>query len=149
MNQTDMAPIDNVELTQITSSRWLKAARLGWIVLAVLSLLALVASLPGQYTAEVASYDSFDPQQLLIFPGVMSVVVPLGLAVLLFLQRRDDRIALFLAYFFLLFGVAMTGPLYGIALFIGSDEILYIGYASIASRVCAVSMSLPFLLTAL
>ena len=123
-----MATAASLEAEQNTSSRWLKAAQAGWIVLAIFSLTALAASMPSAHVLFV-SYDQFDPEQLYLFLIVMAVVVSLGLAALLFWQRRDDKMALYLAYFFLLYGIIMLGPLELIADFIGSDQVVNLGNA--------------------
>lgn len=103
------------------SSQWHSIARKAWPVLALLAVAVLIASLPGydQRTLGATSSGSISDSTSLetslniinIVASLIAAVVSLGLAALLYWRKRDDRMALFLTYFFVLYGVIMAGPL--------------------------------------
>jgi hypothetical protein len=122
----------SIDRDQSTNGLWLKAAQLGWLVLAILALALLVVSVLGYillYT-EVDLVDSLEPPDsadltinvLDMILSVTAAVLSLGLAALLFWRKRDERMTLFLAYFSLFYGIIMAGPLETIGYFFGNDQ---------------------------
>jgi len=101
---------------------WLVLARVGWIVVTVTLVILNIIALPDTYVA----YFTFTPQvmqdlhRLGLSPtlyGILQIVenvpvqlVYLALALLLFLRRSDDRMALFCSFMLVTFGNAL--PLY-------------------------------------
>jgi len=101
--------------------KWLRAARVGWILLTVLALLILLASLPGYATkfqgqlAHVTGNDT--PPGAHFFAAasgvasLASALLSIGLAALLFRHKFTEPMAALLSYFLLIYGVVMAGPL--------------------------------------
>jgi hypothetical protein len=99
---------------------WLKAARVAWFILAGVTFLLLLAALPGYIAGfPYGSAISVQASQELIFATqVISSLASLGaaflsisLAVLLFIRRPQDSMALFISYYLLLYALVMTGLL--------------------------------------
>src|SRR5579871_662437 len=116
--------------------RWLLVARVSWIVLTLLVLVANVVMLPRFYTQllspcqpgplcfsiQLTSHDVSLLHQLglslnflaiyQIVLNIFSILICCGLAALIFLRRSADRMALFCAFMLVLFGVvALTSIL--------------------------------------
>ena len=122
------ASSSGLETNQSTNGRWLKVAQGGWLVLAFVALVILVVSIPGYILGYFGpdQVDSLQSQTNAIFnliASVMTAVISLGLAGLLFWRKRNDKMALFLAYFFVFYGIIMAGPLESLSYFIGEDQI--------------------------
>ncbi|MBW8011125.1 MAG: sensor histidine kinase [Chloroflexi bacterium] len=105
------------------TDRWLRLIRLAWITLAILASGVFVASLPG-YLAQLpaashfANFESDPSAPWLIFVSLISVLISISasllsltLAGVLYRHKPKDRMAVFLSFFLLLYGVGFTGPL--------------------------------------
>lgn len=112
---------DMIAVPHPISGRWTRRVRAAWYVAAVLTLGTLIAAIPGyvQAVPEGLSVIEFavNPSRVVIaissFSALISVataLLSLYLAFLLFRRRPNDRMALFLSYYLLGFGV-VTGPL--------------------------------------
>ncbi len=104
--------------TGTAGNRRLRWTRAGWIVTAAIAVSLLVAAAPGYalslrgqdpLTAGVETFNGFR-----LFSGVaslLSAVLCLSLAFLLFLRKRDDSMALFVSFYLLAYGTVLAGPL--------------------------------------
>ena len=102
-------------------SRWMDAARWIWIPTAILAVGILIASIPGYL--QPLGWDlppgSSDEQlgslalASLVFGRLASIgssVLSISLAAILYWRRRNDRMALLVSYFLLIFGATFAGP---------------------------------------
>ena len=122
----------NIEEEQNRGSRWLKAAQLGWLVFFILAMLILLASVLVIILVYIEP-DLVDSSTLYSSSGVeflvsgiivvVTAVIAFGLAALLYWRKRDDWMALFLAYFFILYGVVTPGPFEAITLLFQAGHI--------------------------
>jgi hypothetical protein len=133
MKKIDMTTAaTNIKEEQNRGSRWLKAAQLGWLVFFILALLILLASVLVIILVYIEP-DLVDSSTLYNSSGVeflvsgiilvVTTVIAFGLAVLLYWRKRDDWMALFLAYFFILYGVVTPGPFEAITLLFQAGHI--------------------------
>ncbi len=99
----------------------LRAARVGWIILALVALVILLTSLPGYARSSIGELDhvpSTPTTNTTSFFAVASVVASLasavlsiGLAGILFRLKFEQPAAAALAYYLLVYGVVMAGPM--------------------------------------
>ena len=102
--------------------RWLRGAQVAWVVTAVLALGVLFASIPGYVLA--ARHGDFVGHATEIPAGLVSALdwagalasfasalLCLALAGLLFWRKRGERMALFVSFYLLAYGVILAGPL--------------------------------------
>ena len=104
------------------SAGWLQAARLGWMILAVVALIIFVTALPG-YASRInqgvpAHGVVAEPSQgfisLLIFNSLISLTsggLSLALSWVLFRRKFENPAVAAVSIYLLLYGVVMTGPL--------------------------------------
>ncbi len=96
----------------------MRFARAFWWVMLVASLVILVGSLPGYWMqvnrSDLAS-DLLIVQRVALWLGMLlslaSAILSLALAALLFFKKQTDRMALFLSFYLLGYGILMVGPL--------------------------------------
>lgn len=96
----------------------MKAVRAGWVLGFFVSVGILLGSLPG-YWARLNqipfSYEFYSVQQEAPWLGapvsLASAVLCIALAGLLFLKKPNERMALFLSFYLLLYGIIVAGPL--------------------------------------
>ena len=103
------------------SGRWLRAARVTWIALALLAVAILVTSLPGYAEAfrgelaHIAAQDqSLGITVIAILAGLASLaaaLLSLVLATLFFRSRFAEPMVAALSFFLLLYAMVMAGPL--------------------------------------
>lgn len=102
--------------------RWLKASRVIWPVCAAMALIILILSIVAQLTASadtryglLTTTGSPFLNQALNIAGFLgygaTAFICILLATLLFIKRQDDAMAHFLAYFLLVYGLVMAGPI--------------------------------------
>lgn len=100
---------------------WLRAARVAWILLATLALGVLLSSLPGYvprfrgWLAHVPA-EQAAPSTAIIAPlsalaSLGSAALSLGLAWMIYRRRFQERAAAVLAFYLLIYGIVMAGPL--------------------------------------
>jgi signal transduction histidine kinase len=98
----------------------LRLARIGWVVLMGLASLILVLAVPGFLSrrplGDLGEHLVFDPTPLTLtlhrlnIAGIfLSVLISYGLAALLFVKRKTDGMALFLAYYMVIHGLLFGG----------------------------------------
>ncbi len=105
-----------------TPPRWLSLAQAVWVVTAVLALGVLVASIPGY--GVVASQGDWVGRVVEAPAGLVRAIdlagalasfaaalVSLALAGLLFWRKPGDRMALFVSFGLLAYGIVLAGPL--------------------------------------
>lgn len=99
-----------------------KLVRIAWLVGAALALGVFIISIPayligiseGRFLAGPVENPSAIANLLNIAGGLASFLaasLSLGLAALIFLKRQDDRMALFVSFYLLGYGILMVGPL--------------------------------------
>lgn len=126
MNQQMQVSALERPLGQSTASprlegNWLRAARLGWIILALVALGILLTSLPGyapKFSGQLGHVTAESPSTSAYFFAAASAIVSLsaallslGLSVMLFRRRFEEPIAAALAFYLLVYGIVMAGPL--------------------------------------
>jgi signal transduction histidine kinase len=102
---------------------WLRLARMGWYLAAAVSVGIFIASIRGYILFAPLGFAAsqqfaFNPAPFVItlnvIAGVLSISIALFslcLALVLFRRRPADRMALFLSYFLLAYGIVVAGPL--------------------------------------
>jgi len=117
------------------SARWLVLARAAWMVSAVLALGILLASLPAYLL--LARYGDFARRAVAAPAGLVraldlggalasftSAVVCVALAGLLFWRKPSDRMALFVSFYLLVYGIVFAGPLEHLAPLVPRADLL-------------------------
>ena len=103
------------------SPNWLLAARVGWILLAIVVVTILITSLPGYgqtFAGRLAHISAQNPNNITVVFAILSGIASLGTALLslglafLFYRRRfmEPMVAL-LSFYLLLYAIVMAGPL--------------------------------------
>jgi signal transduction histidine kinase len=104
------------------STRWLRVARAGWILLALFALGMLITSSPG-YALRIASgLPGHGPvtepstgyiylQTINAVASLASAVLSLYLAALLFRRKFENPVVIAVSFYLLFYGIVMTGPL--------------------------------------
>jgi signal transduction histidine kinase len=116
----EQASDEGVELPRLTGI-WLRAARAGWILLALLALAILFTSLPG-YVQEFGRQSGRLPVEsqstgatiLLALSGLASLAsagLSLALAAIFFRRRFVEPVTATLSVYLLLYAAVMAGPL--------------------------------------
>jgi signal transduction histidine kinase len=101
-------------------SRWQSRARTAWYVAAVLTLAVVILAIPGYIRAMPKGFSVFEfaanPSPVVLAINVLTALISfatailsLYLAFLLFHRWPDDRMALFLSFYLLVFGI-YSGP---------------------------------------
>ena len=105
--------------------RWLRLARVAWLIIATLALGLFLASIPA-YVSNVLTLGQADwmgapveaPAGLVfvldllgVLASIAAALVCLTLAVVLFWRRSDDWMVMFISSYLLLYGTIMAGPL--------------------------------------
>ncbi|HEV2457210.1 MAG TPA: hypothetical protein VGS80_02520 [Ktedonobacterales bacterium] len=115
-------------------SGWLGLAQAGWVVAALVALAILVASIPGYVLGAMRGYYPSrviaGPAGLLLAGDIAvalasfaAALLCLGLAGLLVWRKPGDRMALFVSFYLLLYGITWAGPLDRLdALISGADQ---------------------------
>jgi hypothetical protein len=85
--------------------------RLLWVLALLASLGVLIASLPGYFDTRIVAALTLTPTWLSIGLSLSAVLVSLTLACVLIWKKANDAMALFLAFFLLLYGIVLCGPL--------------------------------------
>jgi len=109
------------ESTTRLRGRWFALAHAGWWVCAALALLIFLAAIPLGYVQLFSGefFITIDAPQWYVAAmsfvhavmSMLTVLVSLGLAVILFWKRRAEPMALFLSFFLLAYGIVLAGPL--------------------------------------
>ena len=104
-----------------TNGRLFALAHVAWLVCATLALLILLASIPFGYLPHLDNafsvpIDAPDWYVALtsysaLAVSLLTAFVSVGVAALLFWKRRTDRLALFVSFFLLAYGIVIAGPL--------------------------------------
>jgi signal transduction histidine kinase len=116
----EQASVGGADLPRLTGA-WLRTARAGWIVLALLALAVLLSSLPGyvqefgrQFGRLPVESQSTGAAILLALSGLASLAsagLSLALAAVFFRRRFTEPVAATLSVYLLLYAVVMAGPL--------------------------------------
>lgn len=138
------------------SDRWLRVARAGWILLAVVALGILISSLPG-YELRITSGlpghgPANDPSTGYIYlqiintlASLVSSLLSLFLAVLLFRRKFENPAVAAVSIYLLLYGIVMTGPLeaWGMYWFGNSDFAINVQTLIMATPTIALLVLFP------
>jgi signal transduction histidine kinase len=131
-NQAQLIQIDSTQTAaindEILSGVWLRIARVGWILLAVIFLGILIASLPGYVVRISSGLPGHGPltepsrgyvylQAVNSIASLVSAILSFYLAVLLFRRKFDNPAVAAISYYLLLYGLVMTGPLENFGLY--------------------------------
>ncbi len=131
--------------------RWRQLAIWLWPLLALVAVAVLLVTVPiyVQDADGLISETTVDAPDWLVIavttPGTLfsflTAAISLGLSFLLYWRRRGERMALFLAYMFLYYGIIMAGPVEHLA------KIVDLGYAVIAAQPLLVIFLTPLMFT--
>jgi hypothetical protein len=112
----------HISLGSVSKISWMRIARAAWYPTAALMLVIFIASIPGYILLIPRGFidDRFTvnpaPEVLLLnllgaFFSIATVLLSFYLALVLFRRRPEDRMALFLSFYLLAYGVVAVGPL--------------------------------------
>lgn len=98
----------------------LQVARRGWVVLGGIAMIILVLAIPGFFTrrpmGNLGAHLIFNPTPLMVWVhrvnlvgSFLAVLISYGLGALLFIKRKSDGMALFVAYYLVLHGLLNGG----------------------------------------
>jgi len=118
-----MKPISFTQLQLLKGLRPLDvlgAVRMGWVVLGGVSMIILVLAIPGflnrRPLGNLGAQLVFDPTPLMLWVhrfnlvgSFLAVLISYGLGALLFIERKSDGMALFVAYYLVLHGLLAGG----------------------------------------
>ncbi|MGD8406132.1 MAG: GAF domain-containing sensor histidine kinase [Anaerolineales bacterium] len=101
---------------------WLRLARVGWVLLGLVSLAFLLTSLPGYQLRIVSGLPGHGPvsdpsmgyvylQAINAITSLASSLLSLYLALLLFRRKFENPAVAAVSFYLLLYGIVMTGPL--------------------------------------
>jgi len=135
---------------------WLRAARIGWVLLAVLALGILITSLPG-YALRVSSGlpghgPATEPstgyvnlQIINTVASLASSILSLFLSFLLFRRKFENPAVAAVSIYMLLYGIVMTGPLeaWGMYWFGNSDFAINVQTLIMATPTVALLVLFP------
>lgn len=138
--ESRIALTTSVQHENATSIRppWLRILRIIWIILAFLSIVILLASIPGYLILMESRINSIEASAIspywiealnfgIIAASISAGSLSLFLAWLIFRQKSNRKIQVYLMYFLLLYGVAVAGPLEAIYPFSPSLSAMDIG----------------------
>lgn len=133
VTQVSPEPVAIVDRSNTLADPWLRLARLGWILLAMLAIGILLTSLPG-YLIRINSGLpghglSTDPSSSYVYIHIIntltslaSAILSLSLALLLFRHRFENLAVAATSFYLLLYAIILTGPLEFWGLYwLGSD----------------------------
>ncbi|HEU0294906.1 MAG TPA: histidine kinase [Anaerolineales bacterium] len=116
-----LGPNQEIAASQPNSERWFMLAHVAWIVCAVLALLIFLAAIPLGYVQRFSGTFGVPIDAPGWYIAVMSVaqavvsmltaLVCLALAALLFWKRRQEPMTLVVSFFLLAYGILLAGPL--------------------------------------
>jgi len=117
------ARVRETDTTSVSLSYpWRRIARTGWYLLAVVTLSILIASIPGYlYILQNGFYSNI----FVVAPSVLNSVInfsvvitsfsaallSIGLAWVVFRNKPNERMAVFLSFYLLAYGVGFAGPI--------------------------------------
>lgn len=124
---------------------WVNIIRGVWLVSALAALAVLVASVPGyvlQISTEISNSASVVFTVLIGVPLILSPLLCLALAGLLFWRRSRHAMSLAVSFYLLGFGIISAGPVEALEIFLaGSTEI-----ATVLGQLWGIPFALVFLL---
>ena len=135
------------------TTRWLKAARFAWLILAGVTMIFLAAALPGYLDGfPYGSDSSMQASTELIFvtrvisslASLLAALLSIGLAGLLYFRRPADRMALFTSYYLLLYALVMTGILEAFVSFWGFSQEIALNIQTVFATVPTVVLMCIF-----
>ncbi|MGB5845508.1 MAG: GAF domain-containing sensor histidine kinase [Anaerolineales bacterium] len=112
------------ESTILVSSRWLRLARILWYPAAAVVLGIFIASLPRYFyslssgslvTLQSLSNWNFVLNLAFAVGSISAAFLSLALAWVLYRQKPGERMAIFLSFFLLYYGVVFAGPMWTLA----------------------------------
>src|SRR5262245_13897799 len=101
--------------------------RLLWVLALLASFGVLAAALPGYFDTRILATMALGPAWLAICLSLSAALISLTLACVLVWKKANDVMALFLAYFLLLYGIVLCGPLEFFTAYWFPQSSLYIG----------------------
>jgi signal transduction histidine kinase len=122
------------------TTRAAKVARAAWLSLAALAIGVFLSSLPGylQFTRQGMHHqpatDSFNALSALA--SILAFLVSFSLAGVIFRQKWDERMAPFISFYLLAYGIVMAGPLEMWSLY-------WLGNPQFATNLQAIVMTTP------
>jgi signal transduction histidine kinase len=136
----------NLDQTQ-ASTQIVRAARVIWIILAILALGVLVSALPGYVARITSGLPGHGPQvepsgatsvlqAINSAASLVSALISLSLAGLLFRRKFENPAVAAVSFYMLLYGVVMTGPLEAWSWY-------WLGDLALAVNIQAILMSAP------
>jgi signal transduction histidine kinase len=104
------------------SQPWLHILRVAWVILAILAVIILIASIPGyimllEARTKLIEFSAVSPVWIevlkigTIVTTIAAVSLSLFLAWVIFRQKSQERMPVYLSYFLVLYGIAIVGQL--------------------------------------
>jgi signal transduction histidine kinase len=138
------------------TDNWLRAAKIGWVIIAVVVLVILVTSLPGYIQWANAGIPGHGPapkpsqgnmvlQTVNTITSLVSAILSYSLSVLLFRHKFENPAVAAISFYLLLYGVVMTGPLeaWGFYWFGSSDFVITVQTILMATPTVALLVLFP------
>lgn len=104
-----------------SKDKWIRIARIGWILIAIIAASILVISLPGYWSrwqgqfSHSIGFESPPSAKFFAIAGgiasLASALLSIGLSTLIFRRKFSDPVAMLVSYFLLIYGIVMAGPL--------------------------------------
>jgi signal transduction histidine kinase len=121
-NNVSLAAAEQTTPATIISQPWLRVLRVVWVVLAFVSVIILIASIPGYVILLEARTKLIDASAVspilidilkfgIIAASIAAASLSLFLAWTIFRQKSKERMPVFLSFFLVLYGIAIAGPL--------------------------------------
>lgn len=147
MSTIDQIP-DTTTAVPRLRGKWLRLARIGWIILALVAAAVLITSLPGYGNNFVGNFGHLSAgtsqASVAIFAvlgtlaSLASALLSLVLSIILFRHRFEQPAVASLAYYLLIYAVVMGGPL-------EVWSVYWTGYTSLAEFAQTVLLAFPTL----
>lgn len=121
-NNVPLSTADSIGQATIIHEPWLKILRIAWVLLAVISLTIIIAAVPGYTISLEAQTKLIDPTGV---PSVLITVLNIGILVasiaaaslslflawVIFRQKSNEIMPVYLSFFLVLYGISVGGPL--------------------------------------
>ena len=139
-----MSSLDESRFKEDREEMWHKAARIAWFFLAVITLVFLIAAVPGYLsgfpysdalTFEVSAELILTTQIISSLASFGGALLSIGLAGLLFFRRPQDMMALFISYYLLLYALVMTGLLEAFLIYWGFSQTIALNIQTVFATI--------------
>lgn len=121
-NNVPLLTIEQTDHATTISQPWLRILRVAWVILAILTVIILIASIPGyilllEARTKSIEFSSVPPVWIdvlkigITVTTIATASLSLFLAWVIFRQKPKERMPIFLSFFLVLYGIAIVGQL--------------------------------------